>query len=340
MMKMPKSVTTLSAADSWQSQLAQAITDPLQLLQALSINPALFPHAAAAHLSFQVKVPRAYLAKITPGDVNDPLLLQIMASQHELVATPGYNQDPVGDLDAVRSPGLLHKYAGRVLLVTTSACAVHCRYCFRRHFPYDQQQPSRQHWQAALEYIQSQPNIHEVILSGGDPLSLSDNKLAELISALAAIPHLKRLRVHTRMPVVLPDRVTDDLIHSLMSSRLQSCIVIHANHARELAQPEYRALLRMKSAGITLLNQSVLLKQVNDSVSALANLSERLYECGVIPYYLHLLDPVAGAAHFDVAAPQARDLMNRLRARLPGYLVPRLVREVAGENSKLPAFEL
>lgn len=336
MMKMPKPVTTITPANNWQSQLAQAITDPVLLLNALGIDPALFPLTLAAHQSFQVKVPHAYLAKIKPGDANDPLLLQVMASHLEMNNAAGYNNDPVGDLDAVRTPGLLHKYAGRVLLITTSACAIHCRYCFRRHFPYEQQQPARQHWQAALHYIQSRPDIHEVILSGGDPLSLSDPKLAELITELDAIPHLKRLRIHSRIPVVLPDRVTPDLIHNLANSRLQPCMVIHANHVRELGQNEYRVLQQMKAAGITLLNQSVLLKNINDNLDSLSDLSERLYECGVLPYYLHMLDPVAGAAHFEVNETQALILMKALRARLPGYLMPRLVRETAGENSKTP----
>jgi len=340
MMKTPKPVTLISPAISWQSQLAQAITDPLQLLQALGIDPALFPSCQQAHQSFQVKVPHSYLAKIKQGDPTDPLLLQVMASTLELVSAEGFTHDPVGDLNAVRTPGLLHKYAGRVLLITTSACAIHCRYCFRRHFPYDQQQPARQHWQAALDYIRSQPDISEVILSGGDPLSLSDQKLAELLAELDTIPQLKRLRIHSRMPVVLPERITQSLIDIIARSRLQPCVVIHANHARELGKAEQYALAQLKTAGITLLNQSVLLHNINDNATSLADLSERLYECGVLPYYLHRLDAVAGAAHFDVGEAEALALMSELRSRLPGYLVPRLVRETAGENSKTPVFGL
>lgn len=340
MMKMPKPVIPISPAGSWQSQLAQAITDPVQLLHILGIDPALFPQCTLAHQSFQLKVPQSYLAKIKPGDPKDPLLLQVMANALEMSSAEGYTQDPVGDLDAVRTPGLLHKYAGRVLLITTSACAIHCRYCFRRHFPYESQQPARQHWQAALNYIRNQGDITEVILSGGDPLSLSDQKLTELIAELDAIPHLKRLRIHSRIPVVLPDRVTPELISLLAGSRLQTCMVIHANHAQELGEAEDRVLNRMKQAGIMLLNQSVLLKDVNDKASTLASLSERLYECGVLPYYLHLLDPVAGAQHFEVPEMEAVALVNVIRARLPGYLVPRLVRETAGENSKTPVFGL
>ncbi|MDQ1363754.1 MAG: hypothetical protein QG652_1616, partial [Pseudomonadota bacterium] len=329
-----------SPANSWQSQLAQAITDPLQLLHALNLDPALFLPYQPAHASFPVKVPRCYLAKINPADPTDPLLLQVMASARELDLTERFTHDPVGDMAAVRTPGLLHKYAGRVLLITTGACAMHCRYCFRRHFPYDQQQPARQHWQAALDYIRSQPDISEVILSGGDPLSLSDQKLAELITELDAIPHLKRLRLHSRMPVVLPDRITPNLIRTLTGSRLQTCMVIHANHARELGAAEQLAMAQLKAADILLLNQSVLLKNVNNQAGTLAELSERLIECGVLPYYLHLLDAVSGAAHFDVTETEALALMAELRRRLPGYLVPRLVRETAGENSKTPVFGL
>jgi EF-P beta-lysylation protein EpmB len=340
MMKMPKSVTDISPVNSWQSQLAQAITDPAQLLQILGIDPALFPHCQQAHHGFQVKVPHSYLARIKPGDPADPLLLQVMATARELVPAEGFTRDPVGDLGAVRTPGLLHKYAGRVLLITTGACAIHCRYCFRRHFPYDQQQSARQHWQVALAYIQSQPDISEVILSGGDPLSLSDQKLAELVAELNAIPHLKRLRIHSRIPVVLPDRITRQFIDTLRTSRLQTCMVIHANHANELGSAEQQVLALLKTAGIMLLNQSVLLKNINDNMAALIQLSERLYECDVLPYYLHLLDPVAGAVHFDVSEAKARELMAGVRASLPGYLVPRLVRETPGENSKTPVFGL
>ena len=339
-MKMPKPVSSLRPANSWQSQMAQAITDPLQLLQALAIDPSSFPQCQSAHSNFQVKVPQAYIAKMTPGDATDPLLLQVMADATEMTPVAGYKRDPVGDLDAVRTPGLLHKYQGRVLLITTSVCAVHCRYCFRRHFPYEQQQPARQHWQAALNYIRSHTDIHEVILSGGDPLSLSDQKLEELITELVAIAHLKRLRLHTRLPVVIPDRVTPELVNLLAHNRLQTSMVIHANHARELAEPEYQALMQMKTAGITLLNQSVLLKNINDNEADLSDLSERLYACGVLPYYLHLLDPVAGAAHFAVSEADAVSLINALRARLPGYLVPKLVRETPGENSKTPLSRL
>jgi len=337
---MPKPVSTISATISWQSQLAQAITNPLQLLQILGIDAALFPQCTQAHQSFQLKVPQCYLAKIQPGDPTDPLLIQVMANAIELAPAEGFTHDPVGDLNAVRTPGLLHKYTGRVLLITTSACAIHCRYCFRRHFPYEAQQPARQHWQAALHYIRTHQDITEVILSGGDPLSLSDQKLAELITELDTLPHLKRLRIHSRIPVVLPARITPDFITVLAQSRLQTCMVIHANHAHELGEPEQLVLAQLKQAGIMLLNQSVLLKNVNDSAATLVALSERLYECGVLPYYLHLLDAVAGAQHFDVREAEAIAIMNDVRASLPGYLVPRLVRESAGENSKTPVFGL
>jgi EF-P beta-lysylation protein EpmB len=243
--------------------------------------------------------------------------------------------DPVGDLAAMASPGVLHKYAGRVLLTATGACGVHCRYCFRRHFPYGEATAAADHWQAALDYIAHDTSIYEVILSGGDPLALSDRRLAELVHAVAGIGHVTRLRVHTRLPVVVPARITTELVNWLNGTRLNPVLVVHANHANELDAAVRAALSRLRAAGVTLLNQAVLLRAVNDSVEALTALSEQLFAAGVLPYYLHLLDRVQGAAHFEVDAPQARELMTQLAARLPGYLVPRLVREIAGAPSKL-----
>ena len=344
---MPKSAVnsiaithTPLSSKSWQQQLARSITNPMELLAQLEIDPALFPDCNRASDDFRIKLPVSYLDKIIPGDPQDPLLLQVMASGQELLGVGGFNQDPVGDLDAMAAPGLLHKYDGRVLLVTTGVCAVHCRYCFRRHFPYSDNQPARDDWQQALDYIRQDSSIIEVILSGGDPLVLSDNKLAELISRLDDIDHLQRLRIHTRLPVVVAERVTDRLINMLASSRLQTCMVIHANHPNEIQQAEITALHRLADAGITLLNQSVLLKNINDNTETLKQLSEKLYQARVLPYYLHMLDPVAGAAHFNVEKQLASQLMAELRNLLPGYLVPRLVREIAGEKSKIPVIGL
>jgi len=338
---MPKSVpnNVILVESPWQQQLAQAITDPFELLKILDIDARHFPQCEQACDSFPLKVPRSYVDKIKKGDIKDPLLMQIMASNEELVSFNNYSVDPVGDLQSMPVPGLLHKYKGRVLLITTGACAIHCRYCFRRHFPYSENHSSRSHWQAALDYIQQHKDINEIILSGGDPLVLSDNKLSALIHQLEAIDHVKRLRIHTRLPVVLPARITEALITVLQSSRLQICIVIHANHAQEITMDEQLALERLSKV-TTLLNQSVLLKGINDSLQAQKQLCEQLYAAKVLPYYLHLLDPVQGAAHFDTHEQQATELIERLRSHLPGYLIPRLVREIPGENSKTPIFGL
>ena len=339
---MPKSVvhSRLPLKHSWKQQLAQAISDPAELLELLQIDAGHFPAHENANRSFQVRVPRCYVNKMQIGNPCDPLLLQVMASASEDLAVDGFGTDPVGDLDAISVPGLLHKYQGRVLLITTGACAIHCRYCFRRHFPYSDNHSASNQWQQALGYIREDCSIQEVILSGGDPLVLSDSKLSELMSELQQIPHVKRLRIHSRLPVVLPDRITDELIHDLTSSQLSTCMVIHANHANEIGDPEKEALDKLHFAGVTLLNQAVLLKGVNDSVENQVTLCERLYEARVLPYYLHQLDPVAGAAHFNVDDAMARKIITEMRLQLPGYLIPTLVREIAGEKSKMPLFGL
>ncbi len=343
---MPKTIPLTAAepcsslSPSWQQQLAQALSDPLQLLHQLKLDSSIFGDFNAANKQFSLKVPQAYINKMTPQNPQDPLLLQVMTQSQEMLPVAGYKRDPVGDLNASQVPGLLHKYHGRVLLITTGACAIHCRYCFRRHFPYAEQQAGRQQWQEAIAYIQRDTSIEEVILSGGDPLVLSDDKLSALLSQLEAIPHLSRLRIHTRLPVVLPDRITSALVNRLSASRLNTCMVIHANHAQEIAEAETHALRKMQAAGISLLNQAVLLNGINASLSAQQNLSRALFNAGVLPYYLHCLDAVEGAAHYDLAHSQALQLIKQMRKTLPGYLVPRLVREIAGEMSKTPADEL
>jgi len=346
---MPKTIPIIVADPvpnlplSWQQQLAQAITEPDQLISALHLNAEDFANYvdnAGAIEQFSLKVPQAYVNKMQINHPQDPLLLQVMSQSREMFNVEGYNTDPVGDLNASKAPGLLHKYHGRVLLITTGACAVHCRYCFRRHFPYSEQQAGREQWVQAIRYIQNDISIKEVILSGGDPLVLSDSRLDDLITQLENIPHLTRLRIHSRLPVVLPDRITSALVNRLATSRFNVCMVIHANHANEITPPEIAALNRLKQAGVHLLNQAVLLSNINHQIEDQVNLSEALYTAGVLPYYLHLLDPVAGAAHFNVNLADALSLINQMQARLPGFLVPRLVREIAGETSKTPANEL
>lgn len=320
----------------WQAQLAGAVRDPRELLRRLGLGEAWLPGAEAGHALFEVRVPAPYLARIRPGDPADPLLRQVLPLGEEALAAPGYVADPLAEADHTPARGLIHKYAGRVLLIASPTCAVNCRYCFRRHFPYAENAPSRTQWQETLAYLREDASIHEAILSGGDPLAASDRQLAWLVERLAAIPHLKRLRIHTRLPVVIPDRIDAALLDWLSTTRLQKVVVLHVNHAQEIDDAVIDACQRLHDAGVTLLNQSVLLRGVNDDVDTLAELSERLFEAGVLPYYLHVLDPVEGASHFDVADDEARELVAELRKLLPGFLMPTLVREVPGEASKTP----
>lgn len=318
----------------WQGVLATGVRDAAELHAALGIGAEGLPGAVAAAAQFACRVPQPLLARIAPGTRDDPVLRQLLPTGEELEARPGYTTDPVGDLAAARSVGLLQKYAGRALLITTAACAVHCRYCFRRHFPYEDHQAGRDAWGDAIATLEQSPDIIEIILSGGDPLMLSDERLDTLWRQLAGVPHLRRLRVHTRMPVVLPERVTDALLDLLTRPRFATSVVLHVNHANELAADAVAALQRLQRAGVTLLNQSVLLHGVNDTLAALRTLSEALFAAGVLPYYLHLLDPVAGAAHFAVDQADGIRLVRALREHLPGYLVPRLVRETPGHPAK------
>ncbi len=319
----------------WQRELADAITDPRELLAALGLPAELAEPARRAAQSFGLRVPRSFLARMRRGDVHDPLLRQVLPLGEELLQTAGFTADPLGEAAARRTPQLLQKYAGRALLITTEACAVHCRYCFRREFPYSPPDTGSR-WGEALQVIAQDAGIEEVILSGGDPLSLSDARLTQLTDALAAIPHVKRLRVHTRQPVVLPSRVDDGLLAWLRGIRLPVVVVLHINHPNEIDGLVRAACAALRAAGVTLLNQSVLLRGVNDDVDTLQRLSCALMEAGVLPYYLHLQDRVRGTAHFEVDESVARELIDGLMRRLSGYLVPKLVREVAGAASKLP----
>jgi EF-P beta-lysylation protein EpmB len=320
----------------WQQLLADAVSSPAELCQLLDLDPALVAAAMAASAQFALRVPRSFVARMRRGDPNDPLLLQVLPVAPELQPVAGYVIDPVGDLAARAAPGLLHKYQGRALVVATGACAIHCRYCFRRHFPYALESALGGSWQTTIEQLRSDPSINELILSGGDPLSLSDRRLTQLTDALQDLPHVRRLRIHTRYPIVLPERVDGGLLRWLSGISLQKVMVIHANHASELDASVERACRDLADANVTLLNQSVLLRGVNDAVHILAQLSERLFAMHVLPYYLHVLDRVAGAAHFDLDDRSVRSLYAGLLASLPGYLVPKLVREVPGQPSKTP----
>ncbi len=317
----------------WRQQLAEALRTPGDLLAFLDLPPNLA--GDCAHQAFALKVPRYYAGLMQPGDPRDPLLRQVLPQAEECRPAPGFSADPTGDRAADRGAGVLHKYQGRALVVTTGACAVHCRYCFRRHFPYGEA-GARGDWQAVLDTLAAEPGVSEVILSGGDPLVLDNQRLADLIEPLSCLPKVRRLRIHTRTPVVLPDRLDEGLVEILAGCSLPLVMVLHANHPHEITDHLARRLWPLRRAGITLLNQAVLLAGVNDSGDTLAALSERLHDCGVLPYYLHQLDRVQGAAHFEVNDQRARALHLALAARLPGYLVPRLVREIPGEAGKQP----
>jgi EF-P beta-lysylation protein EpmB len=321
---------------SWQEELADLVTSPQELFELLHLDPCELDNAYRASESFPLRATRAYVSRIVPGNPNDPLLRQILPLGGELDAVPGYVADPLQESHANPLPGLIHKYRGRVLFVVAPQCAINCRYCFRRHFPYQDNTPGRNQWQAALDYIREDNTIEEVIYSGGDPLVVSDRQLAWLSREIAAIGHVKRLRVHSRLPIVAPNRITEQCLEWLSLPDLQTVMVIHCNHAQEIDQYVAEAMGRLKQAGVTLLNQTVLLRGINDDSETLANLSEALFRAGVLPYYLHLLDKVAGAAHFAVSEAAASALYQSLLARLPGYLVPKLVRETPGAASKTP----
>ena len=331
---LPTAVKDCGTKPAWKRELAEAETSAINLLERLKLSE--HRDIITSSTEFRCLVTDSYIAKMVPGDIDDPLLLQVLPMQGE-VLSPLQERglpDPVGDLNAQVSPGILHKYKGRALLITTGACAIHCRYCFRRHYPYPHASYSNRHLQETLEHLRKHDDIDEVILSGGDPLVLCNERLAFLIEQLEPLSQLTTLRIHSRLPVVLPERIDEDLVRILGKTRLQVVIVIHCNHARELQQSEQARLAALKDAGISLLNQSVLLRGVNDNAEDLIALSKRLFACHTLPYYLHMLDPTRGAMHFHVDTQRALDIHRCLTDRLPGYLVPRLVREQPGMTSK------
>lgn len=322
--------------EDWLQQLADVVTEPAELLQLLSLDQhADLAAGADARKLFALRVPRAFIARMKKGDATDPLLLQVLTSRQEFIDAPGYSTDPLDEQSSV-VPGLLHKYRNRALLLVKGGCAVNCRYCFRRHFPYQDNQGNKRNWQAAIDYIATHPELDEIIFSGGDPLMAKDHELAWLVGALEKIPHLKRLRIHSRLPVVIPSRITESLCQILADTRLQVLMVSHINHAQEIDDELRYGMQMLKRAGVTLLNQSVLLRNVNDDAQTLADLSNALFDAGILPYYLHVLDKVQGAAHFFVSDEEARGLMRQLLPMVSGYMVPKLAREIGGEPSKTP----
>ncbi len=324
-----------SVEQNWLKQLANGISDPAILLKQLDIDPKPWQEGFVARQKFAQRVPQSFVDRMEKGNPYDPLLRQVLPLSEELEVHQGYSSDPLGEQNN-DVPGLLHKYRNRALMIVKGGCAINCRYCFRRHFPYDQNKGSKRVWQQSLDYIAQHPEINEIILSGGDPLMAKDEELQWLIDHIADISHIKRLRIHTRLPVVIPDRVTTPLINMLGGTRLQVILVTHINHAQEIDANLTTALRHLKQVGVTLLNQGVMLKGVNDSIEHQVNLSESLFDAGIQPYYIHVLDKVQGAAHFFVSDQEAKAIMQGVMASVSGYLVPKLTREIGGRSSKTP----
>jgi len=332
-------INYLYQEQNWQSQLSDLITDPSELLSLLELSSdQLLSGAILASEKFKLRVPRAFVGKMNAKNPLDPLLLQVLPHHLELEEHPEFVTDPLGEEAANQLPGVLHKYKSRFLLTLTGACAVHCRYCFRRHFPYQENLPKNEDWLNIKNYIEANPNINEIILSGGDPLTLSNRKLALWLERLSSLKQIQILRIHSRVPIVIPNRIDEQLISLLKNSRLRIVLVVHSNHASELDDFTCSKLLQLSDHHITVLNQAVLLKGVNDSAQTLIDLSYRLFEARVMPYYLHVLDKVKGAQHFDLESSEIDDIYRDVLANLPGYLVPKLVREIAGEKNKTPLF--
>lgn len=334
---MPHIITQkpVSVEQNWLQQLANGISDPAELLSLLDIEAQQLEPGFAARKLFAQRVPLSFVERMEKGNPRDPLLLQVLPTEHEFKQHPGFSVDPLQE-QSNQQPSLLHKYQNRVLMILKGSCAINCRYCFRRHFPYAENKGGKSVWQSNLDYILKHPEIDEVILSGGDPLMAKDHELQWLISGISQIKHIKRLRIHSRLPVVIPDRVTDTLCEALGSCRLNVVLVTHINHANEVSDELVQACSKLKKAGVTLLNQGVLLKGVNDDSSVLVALGTRLFEAGILPYYLHVLDKVQGAAHFHIDDEKAKSLIAEVLEKTSGYLVPRLTRETGGKPSKTP----
>lgn len=326
-------ITYLATQKNWQTAFSDIITSFEELAHALQLNPQDFDQKVG---HFPLKVPRRFVQKMQTGDINDPLLRQVLPSFAETVEVTGFVTDPLAEATSNPVKGIIHKYQSRVLLPVTGACVVNCRYCFRQHFDYQENMPSRDDWQAISDYIQADSQINEVILSGGDPLSLSDRRLFEIFDTLETLPQIRTIRLHTRVPVMIPERLSVELLERFVQSRFQVVMVIHANHPNEIDDETVFYLNRARLAGITVLNQSVLLKDINDNADVLASLSERLWTAGVLPYYLHVLDKVAGASHFLVDDKTASEIHWQLLAKCSGYLVPKLVRETPHQPFKTP----
>ena len=325
----------IAVENNWQKVLSSAYTDPLALLKYLALDPAKFTDDIAARRLFPMRVPAPFAKRMEKGNPDDPLFRQVFPSKKEFNSDPNYLLDPLQE-QSNSNPGVLHKYQSRVLLLVRGGCAVNCRYCFRRHFPYSDNHLNKQEWQETLVYIRQDSKINEVIYSGGDPLMAKDDFLAWLTDEIAQIDHIKRIRIHTRLPVVIPSRITPELIKWFTQTRLKPIMVLHINHPQEIDQSLRDTLQKLTQAGVTLLNQGVLLKDINDSADVQVALSESLFDAGVLPYYLHVMDKVQGAQHFDHEDKIAKEIMAQMIKRLPGFLVPKLVREIGGQPGKTP----
>ncbi len=317
----------------WQQASKQTVTNIDTLASLLELDT----HAlnqTVANSDFELRVPLPFVKRMRKGDINDPLLKQILPTKQELAIEPGFIKDPLQEQQYNPCPGLIHKYTGRVLLTAAVSCPINCRYCFRRHFPYADNRLNPKNWQAALDYIANDHSIKEVILSGGEPLLLNDRMLSALLDNIESIEHVKLIRIHTRFPVVVPQRLTANLCTRLSVSRCKVTMVMHINHSNEIDNHFKRCLLPLITSPVTLLNQSVLLNAINDDLETLTELSYKLFDAGLLPYYLHATDPVSGTAHFSVSDAKAQQLASELAASLPGYLLPTLVREVSGKQAK------
>ena len=333
--------STSMHALSWQKQLSHVITSTKELLNLLQLDTHDLPQLTTVTEDFSLRVPKSFVDKMEVGNPLDPLLLQVLPQTAEMIPQPGFTMDPLAESNSNPSSGLIHKYHGRVLLIVSGGCAINCRYCFRRHFPYQENNPSLKDWSQTLDYVRQDTSLNEVILSGGDPLVASDKVLQLLVSQIADIPHIRRLRIHTRLPLLIPERITTEFL-SLINQyqHLKFIMVFHCNHAQELNDA---ALIKMtktlKQTGVTLLNQTVFLKGINDQAQILAELSEKLFELDILPYYLHLVDKVQGAQHFDHPEHYANQVYQELLSLLPGFLIPKLVRELPGQPSKTPMYD-
>ena len=331
---MLNSPQPIAITSDWKLELSQSVTTIDELLDSLDLDKKALSTSQQAAIDFPLRVPRPFIARMQPNNPNDPLLLQVLPVKAELTIIEGYSQDPLDEATHNPIAGIVHKYANRLLLVISPACAINCRYCFRRHFPYEENRQSKEQWQSALDYIRSDKEINEVIYSGGDPLAANDHFLAWLTEQIANIAHIKRLRIHTRLPVVIPSRIDQTFLSWATATRLKPIVVLHINHSNEIDSDVAASIKRLQDCGIKVLNQSVLLRGINDSADCLAELSEKLFDCDVMPYYLHLFDPVAGASHFDIEERRAKKIYADLQAILPGFLVPKLVREIPNKPSK------